>query len=353
MKTKQKKHAAKKLGWTNIEFEVALQEFMDTGSVLVKDDLIEVCLSADNAQDRILKCVEYYLKSYIDRNKGEKEDKFLDLISDLLLNEDPCFSVIALFNISDCFRSNKSVFKVPKHKDRMKIAYDEDRKSFINWKVDTIIRKHRKIHRPVSRYLELLYDFDLDIYHPMRLKYKLLDIMLRAYEGIWPERIMFPKLAHYLHVQSNIRQVAERAGFMLFNIPEFRDAISILYTAPNSKEFRENISKLNQALIPTLQKKKLQTEERNWFSFVLVEKIIETKGIRTYNACGYAKQILGEKRSTLRTRYYKYRKEAKKQKLSLAEIIEMHDFKTELEEKLREGKHIEEESLYELTYATK
>ena len=97
--------------------------------------------------------------------------------------------------------------------------------------------------------MKILYDITLDRCDPVKLKYKFLNIIVNAYGGLGLNQVIYPKLGHYLLLQPLIRQVAERVGYLAFNIEEFRDAVSCLYIAPHTREYRENITKLTQITV--------------------------------------------------------------------------------------------------------
>jgi len=358
MKSAEIGKVAKKLGWKRKELVLALEEFLEADSPLKKDGLISICAQSSNPDERLKNSIEYFVNHY--------KDGAVELISDLLRNFDPCFQLIALFNIYDFYTGKEEteislnkggrsetveivLFERPNSKVSWELQFTKPHKSFIHWWTTPsyIEADHDSfLFQAIEEHLVTTFE---DIAHiPEKLKYKFLNIYIKylEYEGELDK--LFSEPTSYIdNLQPLFRQVVKRVGYLAFNIEAFRRQINYFCRLPNFKECRISLEKLNETITPTAKTKISMTKRKYWLWYVFIEKLQEnTYGVlRSFRK---AVEILGEStEKAIARRYFEMKKEAKKKGLSADNIIEKHNLDLELKKLLIAADVIEEESLFE------
>lgn len=289
------KEFAHELGWRYEEMEIALKALFHKESI-VKDwqEFLGVCLSATNPKTREHKVTSLLIKNL--------EGDLVNTICNLLFNFDPGFTLLALFNAID-------ILKIMKKTSGS--FYPSGRKPFLISGVllgehPITMEKGREPDPRLSAY-ELCYEF-------------LNSLVLEKSEGSNNE------------LESLLFNVTEQAYFLTFNIKAFRNLADRWSYNPS---MRKKAMKLGAALNSSFFKHRREiTEGQYWTYFVLVEKLKDRYGLR--GAFREVGRRLGEPSRTIERRYFEKKKEAKKERLSLEDIIKKYNLGQALEDLLAE-----------------
>ncbi len=358
MKGAEIKKVASRLRWKPEEVKYALDEFFASDTLLEKKGLINICTQSRNPDERLKRSTEHFVNNY--------EGDLVDLICDLLMKHDPCFQMISLFNIYDYY-TGKGEIDVPAYEGRkggkichVKFKRSESRfswrlnftpwqKSFIHWGTSPEYKESDYSSILFSSVEEhLLSTFDDIAHNPEKLQYKFLDIYIKYLEDTQQLVRLFPEPTSYVdELLPLVIRIVKRVGYLAFNVEAFRRQINYFCRLSGFKECRENLEKLNYAIIPTAKTKISQTERKYLLWWAFVEKLMESgNGVRP--SCKKAVSILGESTpSGISRNYYNMKEKAKKKRLSLEKIIKDNYLEAELKELLNKAGITEGDSLFE------
>jgi len=352
MNIREVKRVGRKLRWTTKEAGDALEEFLKIDSPLEKDKLMSICMDAKNPKDRSKDTIEYFINQ--NANIDKNPDEAVDLICDLLISRDPCFDMIALFNIYDYISINKKIrkssnknvndkkknkeviFKIPDSKTRWKLDFLTLRKSFTNWDVQPLYRDRdfETFIVPSIPVYEIKPIVDISI-KPEDLKYKFLDMYIKYLEDTDQLRYISSEKTSYVdNLQPLIRRVVERVGYLAFNIEIFRININYLCRLSSFTECKANLDKLDKVIIADAKTKISQTKRKYWLWYVFIEKLM-LSGLGVCKACEKTVEIINDYTESGMSRNYYYRRdEANEKGLTLDKIINENFLHYELEELL-------------------
>lgn len=347
---------AKKLQWRVNELRLALDEFRSSESSLIKDDLINVCVEAQNPDIRFRNATIYFI-NHIE----EDGDSIAELISDLLLKDDPCFRAIAIFNLYDFYlRDNRKEGKIhfveykrPASSYGWTIGFPKPNPSFIHW-----MASPSYVESDYERFpFKLIRDDQMETlediaFHPERLKYKFIDMYLEYLRGMNRLNWLFPEPATIIDdLQPLFRRVIERAGFLAFNVEVFRQQVNYFSRFPDFRGCNLNLKEIIKALLPQPVASKMKTQRKYWLWFVFIE-ILQRSGVGVRPSFRQASKVLLESAKSLQRRYYAMKETIESEEISLDKVIKKHNLGMELKELLIKAGLIEEESLFGLDLKT-
>lgn len=356
MKKEVINRVATKLRWTAKEVRKAIDEIDECESHLKIETLIDICARSTNPDERLRNSVEYFINN--------SQEHPVDLISNLLLNDDPCFNIIALFNIYDSIISDKKrelsngnnevriihsiKFNRPGTTYMWMLSYATWDKSFIQWEVHAQYTEGEcenfLFGTLEDHYITTLEDISFD---PDKLKLKFIDIYITYLSDGNQLAHLFPEPSSVIdEFQPLLRAVIRKAGFLAFGIEVFNRQVYHLSKTPQFKECRENIDKLYKAFAITPEMKVKFTERKYWLWYLLVEKLIENGyGVRA--AFRKAVEALGESTAGgVNKQYYVMKKRALENNLRNTDIINIHGLKIPLEKLLIKAGIMQEESIW-------
>jgi hypothetical protein len=337
LKKTQLKEIADRLGWRFEETRLAVEELRKFTSIKNLEGFLKVCVNANEPEERWQKIIRFLLINL----KG-------DLVKDIcdLLQIDPCFYALALFNFYDL----QLILKLEGTSYR--VRFRGEKKSFIYWSYgrynavkDLTIRSiaSLKAQKKISSTREVemfIYLYRVDkqdirkfpeefIYSPSGLTYTFLDILLhyKLMASVNP-KTGIPEL----NFRKLFMDVARLVRFLAFNIAQFRYLASDLYYNPyKSEENKKFLAELTTILLdPDLNRNEI-TKRRNWLIYTLVETLKKKYTIRdTYKKVG---KHLNNSPKSIHRRYFDMKKEAKEKNLTLEDIIKQ--FGLFSDEKLR------------------
>jgi len=314
----QIKSISKDLEWSFEETQSAIDELANAGTVLDYYGFIKVCSNSNDPRDRFNKIIDF-LKQSIKKNEI---DKLCDL-----LEIDPCFYAMALFNLKDILNQYKYLGK----------EFDEDveilcgAKSFLDWTYPLEWNEPRNPHEwRIAPFKSKILDLfsgaaePLDLFilrhtFPSRLTYKILDVYVQHITKIYK-----------VDLSEIFIEVFKRKKLLAFNIDSFR------YIACNSvsikKEFLDVIIDLFNTKI--LNRSEI-TQQRYFLYYCLIEKLRQ-KGFGALESIRKVAKELGEDKETIKSRYYTKKGEVNRSELTLTDIINEHKLENTIKELMKQ-----------------
>jgi len=234
MKKMEIKKIADKLGWEINETRNAIQELSQCNSIVNCELFALICADAKSIEQRWVKVLEYLL--------DELKLDLVSLISKLLDNTDPCFNVLATFNLNEVSSNRKP-----------KILYElhGGKKSFL------ITDYIHPLDHPMNSYKSLHLNPKFDA---TELCYEFLDSLL-----------IYKVREKGVNILSIMVQVVKNVGLLALEIKAFRNLSSFYSFDPTQQN---GIKQLIKAIESPLVHRKY------WFYFVMVEKMKVTYGLR-------------------------------------------------------------------------
>lgn len=295
------------LGWDISETKYAIQELIDSPTIVDSEGFLKICIKSDVPSDRWDKIVKFLLKTL----KGDLVKNICDL-----LYIDPCFHALAFFNIQSFEKQLKQEWPEDNSLPLNEWAifdglwYPRKKKSFINWGPDIIdaIKTKNKLKR--SRYI-LVSEINHYI-NSYDLSYKFLDILVYRKMAI----------GDIADLKELIDEVVSNVGLLAFNIHIFRRYLTVFYYNPYNKNFSKNaLLELHSNFINPYLDRNQQTKLRYWLIYALVQTL-KKEGCSEKRAIAKVGKLINlADASSVQPRYYERKKEAKKLNLSLEDII--------------------------------
>lgn len=262
---------AGKFQWSEKVAKGAITEFLETPSFANSEDILRICVAADNPKDRKSNVFESFINTYY--------DDLVEHVSNQIVNLDPCFHILAAFNSID-LKDLSVVFKT--------IA-------------DLVQNEGSFIQRmPVRTYNPNEYQAPYVIHTLLRYEY--LDRLLR-------------KRNQEFDSDALLVDIASRVGFRAFNIDYLQYIASSYSLYPYN---REKANRLARAISSPSYKKE-ETQEAYWLYYVMIERIKEKYGLR--GAFKELAKLTGQKSNSIHSRYFGRKKIAKSKGLTIDNII--------------------------------
>jgi hypothetical protein len=280
---------ADKFQWSVKVAKSAIKEFLETPSFVNSEEILRICVNADNPEDRKNIVFESLINTLY--------DDLVEHVCSQIVSIDPCFHLLADFNSIE-LKHLSGVFKT--------IANQvQNEASFIQ-------------KMPVRTYNPNSYQAPYAIHALLRYEY--LDRLLR-------------KKNQEFDSDGLLLDIASRVGFRAFNINFLKYMASSYSLFPY---YKEKASQLAKVIAKPLDKKEI-TQSGYWLNYVIIERLKEKYG--TGGAFRKLAEITPQKVNSIQPRYWSKKKIAKKEGLTLDDIItkySLHRLIEEIEQKLQE-----------------
>ena len=278
-----------KFQWSEKVAKGAIKEFLETPSFANSEEILRICIDADNPEDRKNNVFESLFNTHY--------DNLAIFVCNQIVNIDPCFHILADFNSTE-LKHLSGVFET--------IA-------------NQVLNEASFLQRmPVRTYNPNSYQAPYVIHALLRYEY--LDRLLR-------------KKHQEFDSDSLLLDIVSRVGFRAFNINTLRYIASSYSLFPY---YKEKANRLARAIASPLDKKE-ETQKGYWLYYVIIERIKEKYGLR--GAFRKLAEITGQKATSIHSRYFGRKKIAKKEGLTLDDIIIQHSLQKSIlnmEQKLQE-----------------
>lgn len=266
----------------------AIKEFLETPSFANSEEILRRCIDADNPEDRKNNVFESLFNTHY--------DNLAKLVCNQIVNTDPCFHILAAFNSTE-LKNLSGIFKT--------IA-------------NHVLYKASFLQRMPVR-----------TYNPSYLAPYVIHVLL-CYEYL--DRLLRKKYQEF-DSDSLLLDIVSRVGFRAFNI-DFLKYIAASYSLfPFSNE---KATRLARAIASPLDKKEI-TQMGYWLNYVIIERTKKKYGLR--GAFRKLAEVTGQKTNSIQPRYWHRNKIAKKEGLTLDNIISQYSLQKpilEIEQKLQE-----------------
>jgi len=280
---------ADKFQWSEKEAISAIKEFLEAPSFANNEEILRICIDADNPEDRKNNVFESLFNTHY--------DNLAKFVCNQIVNIDLCFHILADFNSTE-LKHLSGVFET--------IA-------------NQVLNEASFLQKmPVRTYNPNSYQAPYVIHALLRYEY--LDRLLR-------------KKHQEFDSDSLLLDIVSRVGFRAFNINFLK------YTASSYSLFpylKEQATRLAGAIASPLDKKEI-TQMGYWLTYVIIERIKEEYGL--LGAFRALAKVTGQKATSIHSRYFGRKKIAKKEGLTLDDIITkytLHGLIEEIEQKLQE-----------------
>ncbi|MDA2920783.1 hypothetical protein MYX76_15055 [Desulfobacterota bacterium AH_259_B03_O07] len=277
MRKKQIKEIAIKLEWEIEEVLEAVNNLLK-GESIIKDwnKFFKLCVDTKNPEERW----ERVRKSIYNQipNNG-----LVESICKCLYFPDPCFTVCALFNMSD-MKKGSSVMNC-------NLAY-------------AIWRNHKE-----RKSFEIVVHCDRDTYWPHLFFEPALDsVTLCNHFFTW---VICDKVKNR---QSILRDIVTRTGFLAFNINAFRVIASDFIFYPQKTSLAKQLARDFSQYLNNSSRK----EREYWGYYVLCEKLREYgyKPMKSFEEVAIRVEKSSRKKATIKTRYQERKRKLKEIKAS-------------------------------------
>ena len=259
----------------------AIKEFLDTPSFANSEEILRICIDADNPEDRKNIVFESLINTLY--------DDLVEHVCSQIASIDPCFHLLADFNSAE-LKHLSGVFKT--------IADQvQNEASFIQ-------------KMPVRTYNPNSYQAPYAIHTLLRYEY--LDRLLR-------------KKNQEFDSDGLLLDIASRVGFRAFNIETLRYQASSYSFSPY---LNHKAKRLARAIASPLDKKEI-TQMGYWLNYVMIEKIKEQYGLR--GAFRALEKVTPQKANSIQPRYWSKKKIAKKVGLTPDDIITKYSLREQIE----------------------
>lgn len=291
---------SEKLIWKENETRLAIRELKKSGSRVDCNKLLKICIDTHLPEERLFKITELIYMSY--------EEDTIDIICDFLVSPDPCFNVLALYNFAD-IKSSDELRSLFYRYDKKSNEYIELKKTFLR---DDL---HLDLFPGYFKYKTLRGDWRIDKY---RLCYESLDMFVNM-----------KRLDNEVDIELLLLDVVERVGFVAFEIEAFRNLAALYSYFPIENKKAETIA----SVISYPSSKIKVTHRKYWLIYVLVDKLKSKLGTRrSYREVA---RVLSTTAGTIGTRYMERSKIAKRENLSVDEIIKNNYLKKAVNDNIK------------------
>jgi len=280
---------ADKFEWSAKEAKNAVKEFLETPSFANSEEILRICIEADNPKDR--------KNNVFDSLFNTHYDSLVEFVHNQIDNSDPCFDILAAFNSTELKDSSKK-FKASTNQGRYEASF--------------LQRMPVRTYNP-NNYLAPYVTNVL-------LCYEYLDRLLRIKD-------------RESYSESLLLDIVSRIGFRAFNI-DFLKHIAASYSL--IPLYNQKANRLARAIASPLDKKEI-TQRAYWLTYVIIERIRGEYGLR--GAFRKLAELTDEKFDSIQPRYFGRKKIAKEKGLTLDDIIHQYSLRKqiyEMEQKLQE-----------------
>lgn len=317
--------------WDMSQSRKAFSEFVEVPSTLNREQKINFlysCLEWDDPKIKTESLIDYFIDEF---------DKDLDSKCASLLHADPCFAVLAKFNLFE-FGKNGNLF-------------EETPNAFVD-AFDEIQTNTRSLFRiPFTEYIdttELIYETYCQgnylggyYVYPEDLCYKFIDkLIFKRFQ------ITDSETGKLLEISKEIHQfypkLLQKAGLLALKLPYFS---SLPYGNNDSKKiFRDVLIENTPLLIDSLKNvQHRRAGVRNWLNYVLIIKLTSYLGSQNKAIKKVIKyKGLESELNARRARFFENKKYAKKYNLSVEDILNEYNLhskvKSDLDKLLRDIK---------------
>ncbi len=279
---------ADKFEWSEKVAKSAIKEFLETPSFANSEEILRICIDADNYEDRKNNVFESLFNTHY--------DNLVELVCNQIVNTDPCFDILAAFNSTELKDSSKKF-----------IASANQGRFVASFLQSMPVRLFNKSYlAPYVTNVLLCYEY--------------LDRLLR-------------KKYQEFDSDSLLLDIVSRVGFRAFNINFLKSTAASYSLFPY---LNEKASQLARAIAKPLDKKEI-TQMGYWLTYVIIERIKEEYGL--LGAFRALAKVTGQKATSIHSRYFGRKKIAKKEGLTLDDIITkytLHGLIEEIEQKMQE-----------------
>lgn len=276
------KFIAKKFQWSEKKANNAIKEFLVASSFANSEEILRICIEADNPEDRKNKVFESLLNAHF--------DDLAKFVCKQIINIDPCFHILADFNSAE-LKNLSGIFK-----------------SIFN----QVVNEGSFIQRMPVR-----------TYNPNSSQAPYVIHVLLSYEYL--DRLLREKKQEFDY-DSLLLDIASRVGFRAFNIATLKYIASSYSLFPYSNE---KATRLARAIASPPNKKEI-TQMGYWLTYVIIERIKVEYGLR--GAFRKLAEISGQKVDSVQPRYWGRKKIAKEKGLTLDDIITKYSLHRPLDE---------------------
>jgi len=305
MTRREIKKISQKLGLKIAESKFVVKKLTKSKLITGYEDFLRICVNSKNPSDRWQSFIEFMFKSF--------EGDIVNTTSTLLRQSEPCFEVLALFNINDIWRAKGKKFIDTLNKEE-RVSY----KRLLDYPIR--LPKDPKVKWELS---------DDPSPYSKKLCHKFIDLIIRNYINKYRNRLIMQSLrdGENIHVFPAfppdifdiLTGVLDEVGVLAFNIEIFNDLLSLLYFHP-FQAGKEKLEKITKALTDPFQSRTEITKIRYWLIYALIEKLKARRyGVR--ESFKKASELIKEPHTSIHRRYYDRKKVVKKEKLSLNDII--------------------------------
>ncbi len=252
----------------------AIKEFLETPSFANSEEILRICINTDNPEDRKNNVFESLLNTHY--------DNLAKFVCNQIVNTDPCFHILAAFNSTE-LKNLSGVFETIANQ----VLYES---SFLQ-------------RMPVRTYNPGSYLAPYVIH--VLLCYEYLDRLLR-------------KKYQEFDSDSLLLDIVSRVGFRAFKINFLKYQAATYSSIPS---LNPKANRLARAIASPLDKKEI-TQMGYWLNYVVIERTREQYGLR--GAFRKLAEITGQKVNSIQPRYWDKKKIAKKEGLTLDDIINQY-----------------------------
>ncbi len=272
---------ANKFQFSDVVARSAIDEFLDTPSFANSDQILRICIDTDNPEDRKNNVFESLFNTHY--------DDLVEHICNQIVYIDPCFHILAAFNSIE-LEDLSVVFKT--------IADQVQSESSFLQKM------------PVRTYNPGTYQAPYVIHSLLRYEY--LDRLLRKNNQEYDS-------------DSLLLDIVSRVGFRAFKIDLLQHIASSYSFSPY---LNDKANRLARAIASPLDKKEI-TQMGYWLNYVIIERNRKKYGLR--GAFRALAKITPQKATSIHSRYYGIKKIAKKEGLTLDDIITKYSLRGQIE----------------------
>ena len=254
--------------WSAKDARSAIKEFLEKPSFANSDEILRICIDA-NPGERKEKIYESLLNTHC--------DDLVKHVCNQIDRPDPCFHILAFFIISEPKSPPIKFTKIPTKHFGATFSFRK------------IKPEHIEVNPALRRDLV------------SSLCYEYLDLLLKR-QG--------------LNRESLFVDIVSRVGFKAFNIDILKDNAVMYSTFPF---YYQKASRLARAIISPLDNRKEQIQRGYWLNYVLIER---NKGKSTIRkTLDKLAKATGQKYNSIQPRYWEKKKIAKREGLTLNDII--------------------------------
>ncbi len=265
-------YIADKFNWSANEASNAVIEFLEKPSFANSEEILRICIDAKTPDERKGTIYESLVNAQC--------NDLAEHVCNQIVRPDPCFDILATFNISELNSPFITLKKRPN-----KGPYEA------SFYLRNITPGHILVNPSLGS--NLVYS----------LCYEYLDKLLKI------------KFRQGLNSESLLTDIVSRVGFRAFEITCLKD-MAVFYSAV--PVLNDKATRLARAIASAIDKKEI-TQMGYWLYYVVIERNREQYGLR--GAFRELAKVTSQKTSTIHTTYFDRKKIAKKEGLTLDDII--------------------------------